>query len=73
MTMEPLGINFGFLLVQSIIPIVLVGLPIISLIDLTRKNLNGTPLALWVLIICAIPLLGSLAYWIIKPAAENKV
>jgi len=71
--MEPLGINFGFLLIQSIIPIVLLGLPIISLVDLTKKKLSGIPLALWVLIICAVPLLGSLAYWIIKPTAESRV
>ena len=71
--MEPLGINVGLLLIQSIFVIVMIGLPIISLIDLARKKLSGTPLALWVLVICAIPLLGSLAYWIIKPTAETKI
>lgn len=70
--MEPLGINTGLLLIQLVIAIVLIGVPIISLIDLARKQLTGTPLALWVLVICAIPLLGSLAYWIIKPSAEAK-
>ncbi len=70
--MEPLGINTSLLLIQLVIAIVLIGVPIISLIDLARKQLTGTPLALWVLVICAIPLLGSLAYWIIKPSAEAK-
>jgi hypothetical protein len=70
---EPLGINIGLLLIQSIIPILLIGFPIISLIDLGKKKLSGTTLAIWVLIICAVPLLGPLAYWIIKPTAENKV
>lgn len=70
--MDPLGINTGLLLIQLVIAIVLIGVPIISLIDLARKQLTGTPLALWVLVICAIPLLGSLAYWIIKPSAEAK-
>lgn len=70
--MEPLGINTGLLLIQLVIAIVLIGVPIISLIDLARKQLTGTPLALWVLVICAIPLLGSFAYWIIKPSAEAK-
>jgi hypothetical protein len=69
--MEPLGINIGLLLVQSIIPILLLGFPIISLIDLGKKKLSGTTLALWVLIICVIPILGPLAYWIIKPTPEN--
>lgn len=71
--MEPLGINVGLLLIQSIIPIVLIGFPIISLIDLGKKKIGGTTLALWVLIICAIPLLGPLAYWIIKPTVESNV
>jgi len=71
--MEAIGINITFLFVQLIFLTVLIGFPIITLINLATKKLNGTPLALWVLIICAIPLLGSLAYWIIKPTAENKV
>lgn len=71
--MEALGVGFGFLLAQLIIPVLLIGLPIISLVDLTKKKLSGTPLALWVLIICAVPILGSLSYWIIKPTAENRV
>jgi hypothetical protein len=70
---DTLGINFGLLLVQSIIPIVLFVFPLISLIDLGRKKLTGTTLALWVLIICAVPVLGACAYWIIKPTAESKV
>lgn len=70
--MEAIGINFGFLIVQAIFVILLIGLPLISLIDLSKKKVGGTPLALWVLIICAIPALGAIAYWIVKPTAENK-
>ena len=70
--MEPLGINAGLLLVQLIPVILMVGFPIISLIDLKKKNLGGSTLAIWVIIICAIPLIGSLAYWIIKPSSEIK-
>lgn len=69
--MEPLGINAGLLLIQLPIAVVMIGLPIISLIDLAKKKLSGTPLAIWVLVICAIPVLGSLAYWIIKPTPEK--
>lgn len=71
--MEPLGINTGLLLIQLLVIVVLMGLPAISLIDLAKKKLSGTPLALWVLIICALPFLGPLAYWIIKPTAETRV
>jgi hypothetical protein len=70
--MDALGIN-GWLLLIQLIPILLfIGLPIITLVDLAKKKLSGTPLAVWVLVICAVPLLGALAYWIIKPTAENK-
>ncbi len=70
--MEPLGINTGLLIAQLLPIILLIGLPLISLLDLRKKNLSGVPLGIWVLIICAIPVIGSLAYWIIKPSAETK-
>lgn len=70
--MEAIGINSGLLLVQLIPVIVLIGFPNISLIDLRKKNLSGTTLAIWVLVICAVPVIGSLAYWIIKPSPEIK-
>ena len=69
--MEALGFNLGIGLIQFVIVGVTVGLPVISVIDLARKKLTGTPLALWVLIICAIPVLGSVAYWIVRPTAEG--
>jgi hypothetical protein len=71
--MEPLGINTGLFVIQLFFAMLIIGLPIISLIDLARKKLSGTPLAIWVLVICAVPVLGSLAYWIVKPTAETRV
>jgi hypothetical protein len=56
MTMDALNINFGFLLAQIIIPITLIVLPLLSLLDLARKKLGGTPLA----------------YWIVKPTVESR-
>jgi hypothetical protein len=70
--MDAIGINAGLLLSQAIIPILLIGLPVLALIGLAKKRLSGTPLALWVLIICAIPFLGSIAYWIVKPTSESR-
>jgi len=70
--MEPLGINTGLLLIQSFFVLIMIGLPITSLIDLAKKKLSGTPLAVWVLVICAVPVLGSVAYWIIKPTPEKE-
>lgn len=70
--MDAIGINGSFLLIQVIPVVLFVGLPIIALVDLAKKRMSGTPLALWVLIICIVPLLGAVAYWIIKPTAESK-
>ena len=70
--MEPLGINVGLLLIQILVILLLMILPVISLIDLARKKLTGTPLAIWALVICVVPLLGSAAYWILRPSAESK-
>lgn len=70
--MDVIGINVGFLLVQLLSIILLIGLPIVSLIDLSKKKLSGAPLAIWALLICAVPLLGALAYWIVRPAADAK-
>ncbi|MBI3152725.1 MAG: PLDc N-terminal domain-containing protein [Chloroflexi bacterium] len=70
--MENLGINTALLLVQLTPIIMVIGLAIISLVDLRKKQLSGTTLGIWVLIICAVPIIGSLAYWIIKPSAETR-
>jgi hypothetical protein len=70
--MESLGINIGLLLIQFFFVTLFLGLPIISLIDLAKKKLTGTQLAIWVLVICIAPVIGALAYWIVKPTAESK-
>ena len=71
--MEALGINAGLLLVQIRSVTLTIGLPIVSLIDLARKRLTGLPLAIWAFTICIVPVIGPLAYWIVKPTAEVKV
>lgn len=45
--MEAIGINVGVLLVQLISVALVAGLPIVSLIDLSKKKLSGAPLAIW--------------------------
>ncbi len=69
--MEAIGINFGFLVVQLLAVLLWLGLPVATLFHLRNQKLNGVPLVLWVLLICAIPVLGALAYWIVKPSAEK--
>ena len=72
--MDTLGLNLGFLLIQ-LLNIIIIGIwPILSLVALfalRRKHLKGTNQALWVLMIVAIPVLGALALFIIKPNESN--
>ena len=68
--MEPLGVNWGLFLINLAL---LCGWPTLSLVTLfaiKRKKLEGTRQAIWVLIVVAIPFLGSLAYLIVQPTAE---
>ena len=65
--MEELGINTNFLLIQLSAIAALLVLPVASLFDAVRKNLNGLSLIVWVLLICMIPVIGSLAYWTFAP------
>jgi len=69
--METLGINSGLLFVQMVVMLVVFGLPIISLFDLRKKGMSGVELGIWVLVICIVPVIGSLAYWIVKPSSEK--
>jgi len=71
--METIGINPLMLLIQLIPVALFIGLPINALIDLAKKKMRGTPLALWVFIICAIPVLWEIAYWIVKTTPESKI
>ncbi len=62
----PIGLN------EILIVVLVIGLPVISLIDLARRKLTGVPLAIWAVFICVVPILGPVAYWIIRPSGENK-
>jgi hypothetical protein len=64
--------GFGIGLSEVLIVILLLGLPIISLIDLARRKLTGIPLAIWAVFIVVVPVMGSIAYWIIRPSGESK-
>ncbi len=69
--MGTLGIGITEFIIPVIVLMLFPGFPIITLIDLSKKKMTGTPLAIWVLSICIVPVIGSLAYWIIKPATDH--
>lgn len=73
--MEALGINAGFFIVQLIGFLLMSGWVIFSLLTilaLRRQQLPATPQAVWAAIIIFAPLLGALAFWIVKPDAREK-
>ena len=71
--MEALGINWGFLIIQMLIFGCWPFLSLIALFALRRKRLTGTNQALWALLMVAIPVLGALAFFIVKPVENNQL
>jgi hypothetical protein len=70
--MEAIGFSTGTFITQVIVIMLLFALPVLSLIDLARRKLTGIPLAIWAVFIVVVPVMGSIAYWIIRPTAEIK-
>ncbi len=68
--MEQIGLQMGFLLVQILSLMAILGwlvLIVYFLANQKRFNLSSTDRAIWTLIVLAIPLLGGLAFVVIKP------
>jgi hypothetical protein len=69
--MQHFGVNLGYLLVMIFnigILLAWIILAVVCLLKLRTQPLNSTAKAVWVLIVLAIPILGAVAYLIIKPA-----
>jgi len=70
--MELLGTNFGILIIN----LLLVGswplFSIIALLGLRRRSLTGTNQALWAILVVAVPVLGALAFFIVKPGENDQ-
>jgi hypothetical protein len=72
--MVELGINWSFLVLQSINLMLLVGwfiLAIVALFMLRRRELPDTALAIWAAVIVIIPIGGALAFWIVSPGRRS--
>jgi len=68
--METLGIHWGFLIIQALIFSIIPALSLFALFALRRTHITGPTQVLWALLIVAIPVLGALAFFIVRPA-EN--
>jgi hypothetical protein len=72
---ESFGINFGLLfrlLFTLALPLVWLLLSLLALLALRGRGLTGSTLAIWVLIIVAVPFLGALAVWIVQPVERPR-
>ena len=64
------GFNAGYLLVQLISLAILIAwivLLVMCLVRLRAATLSSTSKAIWVLILAGVPILGAVAYLIVKP------
>jgi hypothetical protein len=67
--------NYGIgealiILLWCILPIAWIGLSIFTLLALKSVHLNETARALWALLIVLVPILGAVAYWLVRPTKE---
>ncbi len=70
--MEPLGINWGYLIIQLLIFGLYPILSLVALFALRRSRVTGMTQVLWALLIVAIPVLGALAFFIVKPTDNSQ-
>jgi len=69
--MEALGINWGLLIIQFLISGSWPLFSLIALFALRRSPLTGTNQVLWALLVVAIPILGALAFFVVRPNEIN--
>jgi uncharacterized protein (DUF58 family) len=57
----------------GIIGVLLAIVVIISIFDIVRRHLGAGRTAAWILLVVLLPFLGSLLYWVLRPAADEEV
>ncbi len=68
------GFGFGYVLMQVFIFLMVIAWVVASLValfSLKKAALSAITKALWVMILLGIPVLGVIAYFIIKPTEEE--
>ena len=48
-------------------------LAVVTIVDLVRHDHSGWATAGWIALIVILPFIGSLAYWIARPASQSEV
>jgi hypothetical protein len=65
----------GFLFMQTLnclVPLLWLGLSIAALLMLKKRSLGQTATALWAILICILPILGAVAFWIVSPKGNEQ-
>lgn len=73
--MENFGIHSGLLFMQALnclVPLIWIGLSLTALYGLRKRDLSETTVVLWAILICVVPILGAIAFWIISPSGHHK-
>ena len=70
--MELIGINWGYLIIQLLFFGLYPALSLVALLALRRSRVTGITQVLWALLIVAIPVLGALAFFIVKPTDNSQ-
>ena len=69
------GLGFGYVLMQVLFFLLAVAwivASVVALFSLKKATLSTITKALWVMILLGIPVLGVVAYFIIKPTEEEE-
>lgn len=69
--MQALGLNTGYLLIQCVLPLLWLLLSLFALLRLRERALPETARALWAVFIVIVPLLGALAFLIVRPGNKR--
>lgn len=64
------GYNWGILLIQLLTFAAWPVLSIIGLLGLRRRQLAATAQAVWAVLIVAIPVMGTVAFWLVDPGEK---
>lgn len=62
------SINWGYLIIQTLLFGAHPALSLIALFALRHSRVRGIAQVLWALLIVAIPVLGALAFFIVRPS-----
>jgi hypothetical protein len=66
--------NISYLFITLFNIILLAGwivLAVLALVQLRHLNLNETTRAIWAALVVVVPILGAIAFWIVRPGQES--